>query len=164
MAEGVCRGGMNRVAFAVALAYRRTVGFRGLSRITCFVIAALVAAPYPAVAEHMLVGRDLAAGAALYAQHCAACHGTELEGQPDWRSPGPDGILPAPPHDASGDPIVGVPGHGNLGVLQAGALEESNVDLTGELVSMIVAQRAYQANAQTIKTQDQVLQTLVNMR
>lgn len=65
---------------------------------------------------------------------------------------------------ASGDPIVGVPGDGNLGVLQAGALEESNVDLTGELVSMITAQRIYQANAQTIKTQDQVLQTLVNLR
>ena len=65
---------------------------------------------------------------------------------------------------ASGDPVVGVPGDGNLGVLQAGALEESNVDLTGELVSMIVAQRVYQANAQTIKTQDQVLQTLVNLR
>jgi flagellar hook protein FlgE len=65
---------------------------------------------------------------------------------------------------ASGDPVVGVPGDGNLGVLQAGALEESNVDLTGELVNMITAQRVYQANAQTIKTQDQVLQTLVNLR
>jgi flagellar hook protein FlgE len=65
---------------------------------------------------------------------------------------------------ASGDPIVGVPGDGNLGVLQAGALEESNVDLTGELVNMITAQRIYQANAQTIRTQDEVLQTLVNLR
>ncbi len=65
---------------------------------------------------------------------------------------------------ASGDPITGVPSEGNLGVLQAGALEESNVDLTGELVNMITAQRAYQANAQTVKTQDQVLQTLVNLR
>ncbi len=65
---------------------------------------------------------------------------------------------------ASGDPIVGVPGDGNLGVLQAGALEESNVDLTAELVSMIVAQRVYQANAQTIKAQDQILQTMVNLR
>jgi flagellar hook protein FlgE len=65
---------------------------------------------------------------------------------------------------ASGDAIVGVPGEGNLGVLQAGALEESNVDLTAELVSMIVAQRIYQANAQTIKAQDQVLQTMVNLR
>ena len=65
---------------------------------------------------------------------------------------------------ASGDPILGVAGEGNLGVLQSGALEESNVDLTAELVSMITAQRVYQANAQTIKTQDQVLQTLVNLR
>jgi flagellar hook protein FlgE len=65
---------------------------------------------------------------------------------------------------ASGDPTVGTPGSGNFGKLQAGALEESNVDLTGELVNMITAQRVYQANAQTIKTQDQVLQTLVNLR
>ncbi|MEO8081664.1 MAG: flagellar hook protein FlgE [Caldimonas sp.] len=65
---------------------------------------------------------------------------------------------------ASGDPIVGVPGDGNLGVLQAGALEESNVDLTAELVNMITAQRVYQANAQTIKTQDQIMQTIVNLR
>jgi flagellar hook protein FlgE len=65
---------------------------------------------------------------------------------------------------ASGDPIGGVPGDGSLGVLQAGALEESNIDLTGELVEMMTAQRIYQANAQTIKTQDAVMQTLVNMR
>ena len=65
---------------------------------------------------------------------------------------------------ATGDPIVGVPGAGNLGALQSGALEESNVDMTAELVNMITAQRVYQANAQTIKTQDQVLQTLVNLR
>ncbi len=64
----------------------------------------------------------------------------------------------------SGEPIRGVPGDGSLGVLQAGALEESNIDLTGELVSMITAQRVYQANAQTIKTQDAILQTLVNLR
>ncbi len=65
---------------------------------------------------------------------------------------------------ATGDPIVGVPGDGNLGTLQAGALEESNVDMTAELVNMITAQRIYQANAQSIKTEDQVLQTLVNLR
>jgi flagellar hook protein FlgE len=65
---------------------------------------------------------------------------------------------------ASGDPVVGTPGGGSLGVLQAGALEESNVDLTAELVNMITAQRVYQANAQTIKTQDTVMQTLVNLR
>ncbi len=65
---------------------------------------------------------------------------------------------------ASGDPVYGTPGTGQLGLLKAQALEESNVDLTGELVNMITAQRIYQANAQTIKTQDQVLQTLVNLR
>jgi flagellar hook protein FlgE len=65
---------------------------------------------------------------------------------------------------ASGDPIVGVPGSGNLGDLQAGALEASNVDLTAELVNMITAQRVYQANAQTIKTEDQLMQTIVNLR
>jgi flagellar hook protein FlgE len=48
--------------------------------------------------------------------------------------------------------------------LRSGALEESNVDLTAELVNMMTAQRTYQANAQTIKTQDQVMSTLVNLR
>lgn len=65
---------------------------------------------------------------------------------------------------ASGPSVPGAPGTGALGALQSGALEESNVDLTGELVSMITAQRNYQANAQTIKTMDQVMQTLVNLR
>jgi flagellar hook protein FlgE len=65
---------------------------------------------------------------------------------------------------ASGDPIIGAPGQGNIGSLQSGALEESNVDLTAELVNMIVAQRSYQANAQSIKTEDQIMQTLVNLR
>jgi len=64
----------------------------------------------------------------------------------------------------SGDPVLGTPATGNFGVLQSGALEESNVDLTAELVNMITAQRIYQANAQTIKTIDQTMQTLVNMR
>jgi mono/diheme cytochrome c family protein len=46
--------------------------------------------------------RVTARGAALYAAHCAACHGAALEGAPDWKQPGPDGLMPAPPHDASG--------------------------------------------------------------
>ncbi len=65
---------------------------------------------------------------------------------------------------ASGQPLMGQPGQGKFGATRAGALEDSNVDLTAELVNMMTAQRAYQANAQTIKTQDQVLQTLVNLR
>jgi len=66
---------------------------------------------------------------------------------------------------ASGGPLTGSPGDGTkLGALTSGALEASNVDLTAELVNLIIAQRTYQANAQTVKTQDQVLQTLVNLR
>ena len=64
----------------------------------------------------------------------------------------------------SGLAIVGTPNSGSLGVLQSSAVEDSNVDLTAELVNMITAQRVYQANAQTIKTQDSILQTLVNLR
>lgn len=65
---------------------------------------------------------------------------------------------------ASGVPLVGTPGTGRLGALQPTAVESSNVDLTAELVNLITAQRAYQANAQTIKTQDSILQTLVSLR
>ena len=45
---------------------------------------------------------DIIAGAALYEESCAACHGANLEGQANWRSPGEDGRLPAPPHDETG--------------------------------------------------------------
>jgi S-disulfanyl-L-cysteine oxidoreductase SoxD len=44
----------------------------------------------------------VAIGQAVYAENCASCHGAELEGQPNWRSPGVDGRLPAPPHDTTG--------------------------------------------------------------
>lgn len=64
----------------------------------------------------------------------------------------------------AGEPLVGTPATGQFGVLQARAVEDSNVDLTTELVDMIVAQRVYQANSQTIKVQDTVLQTLVSLR
>lgn len=61
-----------------------------------------------AVAGWLLVGQvawasdDLARGAALYGEHCASCHGKNLEGAPDWRRQGEDGLYPAPPHDATG--------------------------------------------------------------
>ena len=64
----------------------------------------------------------------------------------------------------SGASVIGTPTDGNFGALRSGALEDSNVDLTAELVNMMTAQRSYQANAQTIKTQDQVMSTLVNLR
>ena len=65
---------------------------------------------------------------------------------------------------ASGAPVVNAPGSGNNGILHTSATEASNVDLTAELVNMMTAQRTYQANAQTIKTADSVMQTLLNMR
>lgn len=64
----------------------------------------------------------------------------------------------------SGQPMMGQAGIGKFGQMRSGALEESNVDLTAELVNMMTAQRNYQANAQTIKTQDQIMSTLVNIR
>lgn len=64
----------------------------------------------------------------------------------------------------SGAAVLGQPTVGRFGELRSGAVEESNVDLTAELVNMMTAQRNYQANAQTIKTQDQIMSTLVNLR
>ncbi|MFP1867840.1 flagellar hook protein FlgE [Lonsdalea quercina] len=65
---------------------------------------------------------------------------------------------------SSGEASLGTAGTGLLGSLTSGALESSNVDVGSELVNMIVAQRNYQSNAQTIKTQDSILNTLVNLR
>jgi len=64
----------------------------------------------------------------------------------------------------SGDVIRGEPGSASFGLIQSGALEGSNVDLTNELVTMITAQRNFQANAQMISTADQVTQTIINIR
>ncbi len=52
--------------------------------------------------EMTIEAADLSRGEVLYAEHCAGCHGQNLEGQPDWRTAGPDGVLPAPPHDTTG--------------------------------------------------------------
>lgn len=49
-----------------------------------------------------VIAGDIVAGARLYGENCATCHGARLEGQPDWRTPNPDGRLPAPPHDETG--------------------------------------------------------------
>ncbi|MEJ5269518.1 MAG: flagellar hook protein FlgE [Hydrogenophilus sp.] len=64
----------------------------------------------------------------------------------------------------SGQAAAGIPGSGTRGFISGGAVESSNVDLTAELVNMIIQQRAYQANAQSIRTQDQILQTVINLR
>ncbi len=56
----------------------------------------------PVLADHELEGRDIDGGRELYATHCAACHGANLAGQPNWRVPDDNGVLPAPPHDRTG--------------------------------------------------------------
>lgn len=66
--------------------------------------------------------------------------------------------------NASGQELVGAAGTGLLGSIEAGAIETSNVDMAKQLVNMIISQRAYQANSQTIKTQDEILQTAINLR
>jgi len=64
----------------------------------CLITLFLAIASVPALAQTPTVD----AGAALYAEHCAACHGARLEGAPDWQRRGPDGLFPAPPHDETG--------------------------------------------------------------
>lgn len=88
---------------------------------------------------------------ALYA--CNNPNGLQNAGNNQWVETGDSGQLTA-----------GRPNTGIFGVLQSSATEDSNVDMTVELVNMIVHQRNYQANAQSIKTQDQILQTLINLR
>lgn len=64
----------------------------------------------------------------------------------------------------SGEPVPNAPGSGTLGLLEAGALEDSNVELSDQLVNLIVAQRNYQANAKTIETESAITQTIINLR
>jgi len=66
--------------------------------------------------------------------------------------------------DAAGPELISLSDETSFGIIQSGALEEANVDLTAELVAMISAQRIYQANSQSIKTQDSLLQTISNLR
>lgn len=62
----------------------------------------LLVCPTLVVAGHELDSRDIGGGKVLYKEHCASCHGPNLEGQPNWRSLNDDGTLPAPPHDETG--------------------------------------------------------------
>ncbi|KPQ24999.1 MAG: flagellar hook protein FlgE [Halomonas sp. HL-48] len=80
---------------------------------------------------------------------------------PEGLSPNGDNLWTATA--SSGQELVGAPGTGQRGLIEPGAVETSNVDMAAELVDMIVAQRAYQANSQTISTQDELLQTIINL-
>lgn len=97
-------------------------------------------------------GENMNAGAIVLA-HFTNLQGLQNIGGNAWVETG-----------SSGQPVLGRPGESGLATIKGQAVEESNVDMGQELVNMIVAQRTYQANAQTIKTQDQMLQTLVTLR
>ncbi|MBZ0329270.1 flagellar hook protein FlgE [Halomonas sp. ANAO-440] len=82
----------------------------------------------------------------------ANVEGLQPDGDNAWRAT-----------NASGEPVIGVAGTGLFGTIASGVLENSNVDLAKQLVDMIVAQRAYQANSSSISTQDELLQTVINL-
>ena len=63
----------------------------------------------------------------------------------------------------SGPPVVAAPGSGSLGSITSGALEDSNVELSEQLVQLIIAQRNFQANSRTISTADEITQTIINI-
>jgi flagellar hook protein FlgE len=65
---------------------------------------------------------------------------------------------------AAGDRVIGSAGTAGFGSLQSGALEASNVDIATQLVSLITAQRNFQANAQAITTQNEIQQAIINIR
>lgn len=71
-----------------------------IAAMTCLTFAATATAT--ALADQQPENSDAALGAGLYADHCASCHGDNLQGQPNWRTPDEDGVLPAPPHDRTG--------------------------------------------------------------
>jgi flagellar hook protein FlgE len=64
---------------------------------------------------------------------------------------------------ASGQPVYGQAGGAGFGNIESGSLEESNVDITQQLVNMITAQRAYQANAEMVSTENSITQTTINI-
>lgn len=65
--------------------------------------------------------------------------------------------------NGSGEPVIQAPGSGSLGTITSGALEDSNVELSEQLVQLIIAQRNFQANARTISTADEITQTIINL-
>ena len=86
-----------------------------------------------ASANHELDNGGLVSGKTLYADNCASCHGAKLEGQPNWRAPNADGVLPAPPHDATGhtwhhenDLLFEYTKLGGKGVLEARGIADFN--------------------------------------
>jgi len=89
---------------------RRVMWSAAAAVVAVAAVVLLVTAPWdaqetaeaPAVAVDWRDDALVATGERVYAEQCASCHGADLEGEPDWRVRGPDGLLPAPPHDETG--------------------------------------------------------------
>ena len=73
-----------------------------------------------------------------------------------------DGLVMETPD--SGNPLIDIPGTGSRGAVSSGALEASNVDLGNELVTLIAYQRAFQANAKTVTTADEMMNDVNNLK
>ena len=86
----------------------RSIGGMGAAGLGLAVLAVIVGGTYVMSRGGAVVKLQpesaavVARGQVVYSRECASCHGAQLEGQPNWRQPGADGVLPAPPHDASG--------------------------------------------------------------
>lgn len=117
-------------------------------RLRLAALAAVLAAGGVAVAVAVWPGRPqdgdaadrLVLGHRLYGEYCASCHGADLEGQPNWRERGPDGLLPAPPHDATGHTwhhpdrqLLAITKHGTAAVVGGGY--RTNMAGFGEVLS-----------------------------
>ena len=83
---------VNKYAFAV-------VAFFAAAVLGVFL---LTAGPYDPFDSDDRLRAQIARGKILYAARCASCHGKNLEGQPNWKTPLPNGRMPAPPHDKTG--------------------------------------------------------------
>jgi mono/diheme cytochrome c family protein len=120
----------------------RAEGRRGLGIATIAVSAIAVALSATAVwfvAASLRADAQVAQGRAVYVDYCAACHGVDLEGAPDWQTSLADGRMPAPPHDASGhtwhhsDTELRLMVEGGMGALVPGY--ESDMPAFGDIVT-----------------------------
>lgn len=115
-----------------------------------------------------LAGLDIDSEGFIFARYTNGQ--SEIQGQvalANFRNP--QGLQPISNNNwaqtfASGGPLIGAPGSASLGLVQSGALEDSNVDLSEQLVNLIIAQRNFQANTEVISTADRVTQSVINIR
>jgi mono/diheme cytochrome c family protein len=112
---------------------------------------------------------DLALGRTLYGEHCAACHGARLEGQPNWRTRLPNGRLPAPPHDDSGHTwhhpdavLFGITKHGLVPPYAPQGYESDMPGFAGKLtddeIRAVLAYIASHWSSQVLKARTEMLQ------